>query len=47
MSYDIALYRIETKEKEEQLQDENFFDNEDNLVPFTALSLRVALCGAT
>lgn len=36
MSYNIALYRIETKEKEEKSNDESFFGNEDNLVPFTA-----------
>lgn len=35
MSYDIALYRIETKEKELNSHDEGFFDNEDNLIPFT------------
>lgn len=36
MSYDIALYRIETKEKEILAADENFFEDESNLVPFTA-----------
>lgn len=36
MSYDISLYRIETKENEEKSKDENFFENEKNLVPFTA-----------
>ncbi|WP_300670300.1 hypothetical protein [Soonwooa sp.] len=35
MSYDIALYRIETKLQEEKSQDENFFENESNLVSFT------------
>lgn len=35
MSYDIALYRIETKEKEQNSNDNNFFDNEENSVPFT------------
>jgi len=35
MSYDISLYRIETKEKEESTDDENFFENEENLVAFT------------
>ncbi len=40
MSYDIALYRIETKEKEEASNDENFFDNDDNLVAFTALQFQ-------
>jgi hypothetical protein len=36
MSYDISLYRIETKEKEEKSKKENFFENEENLVPFTS-----------
>lgn len=35
MSYDISLYRIETKEKELNSNDENFFDNCENLEPFT------------
>ncbi|MDQ0594828.1 hypothetical protein QFZ37_003197 [Chryseobacterium ginsenosidimutans] len=35
MSYDISLYRIETKEKEVITDDENFFENEENLIPFT------------
>ena len=35
MSYDISLYRIETKEKEQAADDEDFFDHEENLVPFT------------
>ena len=35
MSYDIALYRIETKEKEEITDDENFFENVENLAAFT------------
>ncbi|MCX8524647.1 hypothetical protein OF897_12060 [Chryseobacterium formosus] len=35
MSYDISLYRIETKQKEEVTDDENFFENEGNLVAFT------------
>lgn len=35
MSYDISLYRIETKEKEQKSNDEEFFDKEENLVPFT------------
>ena len=35
MSYDISLFRIETKEKEQKSNDENFFDNKENLVPFT------------
>lgn len=34
MSYDIAVYRIETKEKY-TTNDDEFFENEDNLVPFT------------
>ncbi len=36
MSYDIALYSIKTKEKEESTDDEDFFDFEENLVAFTA-----------
>jgi len=35
MGYDISLYRIETKEKEEITDDENVFEKEENLVPFT------------
>lgn len=35
MSYDIALYRIETKQKEEVTDDENLFENEEHLVAFT------------
>lgn len=35
MSYDISLYRIETKENEEKSKDETFFEHEKNLVPFT------------
>jgi len=36
MSYDISLYRIETKEKEQAANNEEFFDHTENLVPFTA-----------
>ena len=36
MSYDIQLYRIETKEREETRQHEEFFDHEENLEPFTS-----------
>jgi len=35
MSYDIQLYSTGTKLKEQQAGDKNFFDNEQNLVPFT------------
>jgi hypothetical protein len=35
MSYDIQLYRIETKDKEQELNDIHFFENVQNLVPFT------------
>ena len=35
MSYDIALFRIETKVKEEISTDEDFFDDTNNLLPFT------------
>ncbi|TAE18669.1 MAG: hypothetical protein EAZ95_03680 [Bacteroidetes bacterium] len=40
MSYNISLYRIETKEKEEISNDTNFFENEENLVPFTEKQFR-------
>lgn len=36
MSYDIGLFSSETKEKEENSKDDNFFDHTDNLAPFTA-----------
>lgn len=35
MSYDIQLFRNETKEREQLSKDENFFDHEENLEPFT------------
>ncbi|ERJ57398.1 hypothetical protein [Sphingobacterium paucimobilis] len=35
MSYDIALFRIETKEKEEISTNDDFFESTDNLLPFT------------
>jgi hypothetical protein len=35
MSYDIALYRIETKEKEEKSAEDSFFENDDNLIQLT------------
>lgn len=35
MSYDIAVYRIETRGKY-IADDSDFFENEENLVPFTA-----------
>ncbi|MCD9854903.1 hypothetical protein LUD75_09315 [Epilithonimonas sp. JDS] len=35
MSYDIQLYRTETKDREKKSGDENFFDDENNLEPFT------------
>lgn len=35
MSYNISLYRIETKEKEQKLNDNSFFDNDESLVSFT------------
>jgi len=35
MSYDIQLYRKEVKEKELNAGHEDFFENEDNLLPFT------------
>ena len=36
MSYDVQLFRVETKEKEQVSNDEAFFENEDNFVPFTS-----------
>lgn len=35
MSYDISLYCIETKEKEQASSNEDFFSNEENFVPFS------------
>ena len=35
MSYDIQLFRPETKEREQKQHDESFFENENNLEPFT------------
>ncbi len=35
MSYDITLFRIETKEKQQQSDATNFFESAENLVPFT------------
>ncbi|MCL1669094.1 hypothetical protein M2T82_13575 [Elizabethkingia ursingii] len=40
MSYDIQLFRIETKEREQLSKDENFFDHEENLEPFTEEQVR-------
>lgn len=39
MSYDIALYRIETKEKEEKSDNQNFFDEKEQLIPYTEQQL--------
>ncbi|MCT2560450.1 hypothetical protein [Chryseobacterium herbae] len=35
MSYNIQLFTVETKEKEQAADDDSFFDREENLVPFT------------
>jgi hypothetical protein len=35
MSYDVQLFSRQTREREQKNNDENFFDNEENLVPFT------------
>jgi hypothetical protein len=35
MSYDIRLYAIETRSLEESSDNEDFFDGDDNLHPFT------------
>lgn len=40
MSYDIQLFKTETKNREQSLNDENFFDNESNLAPFTAQEIQ-------
>lgn len=39
MSYDIQLFRNETKEREQLSKDENFFDHEENLEPLQKNSL--------
>lgn len=36
MSYDIQLFSIATKEREQKQNDDSFFENEDNLEPFTS-----------
>lgn len=35
MSFDIQLYRTETKQREQQSGNDEFFDHEENLEPFT------------
>lgn len=35
MSYNIQIFRTETREQEQNLNSEDFFDNEENLVAFT------------
>ncbi|GEP88776.1 hypothetical protein SAMN05660909_01247 [Chitinophaga terrae (ex Kim and Jung 2007)] len=35
MSFDIQLYRTETKQRQKASGNDQFFDNEENLVPFT------------
>jgi len=35
MSYNIQVFSIETKEKEQAANDDSFFDREENLVPLT------------
>jgi hypothetical protein len=39
MSYNIQIFRNETKAREQKLHDENLFETEDNLEPFTANQL--------
>lgn len=36
MSYDVHLFKTETKNKEQSSDNENFFDDEKNLAPFTS-----------
>ncbi|MEJ5103925.1 hypothetical protein [Chryseobacterium sp. MYb328] len=35
MSYNIQIFRIETKEREQKLDLDDFFETDENLVPFT------------
>jgi hypothetical protein len=35
MSYEVSLFRVETKQRDQYLDDPNFFDDENNLGPFT------------
>jgi len=35
MSYNIQLFSVKTKEKEQAADDDSFFDREENLVPLT------------
>jgi len=35
MSYDIGIYRIETKIKEQESKQKDFFEDEKNLIPFS------------
>lgn len=35
MSYNIQLFSIKTKENEQRSADKDFFDNQENLIPFT------------
>lgn len=39
MSYDIQLFKTETKTSQQQLNNENFFDDESNFVPFASEEL--------
>lgn len=40
MSYTIQLYRKEVKEKQQASHDPGFFENEENLIPFTPAQSR-------
>jgi len=40
MSYDIRLFRVETKEREQRMNCEDFFDNEENFEPFSELQVQ-------
>ena len=35
MSYSVQLFRVETKEREQKINDENFFERDINIEPFT------------
>jgi hypothetical protein len=39
VSYDVSLFRIETKQREQERGDENFFEDENNLEPLTVPQL--------
>ncbi len=40
MSYDVQLFRAETKEREQKLNREDFFDDDENIEPFTDMQIQ-------